>query len=142
MKRGFTLLELIVVIIIIGILATLGMQQYARVTERARGAEARGILGQIRNDAAAYRLENNNSCAGYGATNAGIGTNTDQIPSVCRATHYFSYAVTSAGANGVTLTATRCTAGGKNPQASAANTLILTNDFVAGTDTWTGTGGY
>ncbi|MCX7661429.1 MAG: prepilin-type N-terminal cleavage/methylation domain-containing protein, partial [Candidatus Omnitrophica bacterium] len=28
MKRGFTLLELVVVIIVIGILATLGIQQY------------------------------------------------------------------------------------------------------------------
>lgn len=142
MKRGFTLLELIIVVIIIGILATLGTQQYARVTERSRGAEARQILGQIRTDAAAYRLENNNSCVGFDTTRAGLGTEPDQIPSSCRATHYFSYAVTSAAANGVTLTATRCKAAGKPPQVTSDFTLILTNDFVAGTDVWTGTGGY
>ena len=142
MRKGFTLLELIVVIIIIGILATLGTQQYGRMTERARGAEARMILGQIRSSAASYRLENNNSNVGFAAAYAGIGAGADQVPSVCAVTHYFSYAVTAGVANGVTLTATRCIAGGKTPQATAALTLILTTDFVLGTDTWTGTGGY
>lgn len=47
MKKGFTLLELIIVIIIIGILATLGLTQYARMVERGRGAEARQLLGNI-----------------------------------------------------------------------------------------------
>ncbi|MCM8795767.1 MAG: type II secretion system GspH family protein [Candidatus Omnitrophica bacterium] len=140
MKRGFTLLELLVVIIIIGVLATLGIQQYGRMIERARGAEARMILGQIRSTAAAYRLERG-SCTGFDNTAAGIGTGADQIPSACRATHYFSYTVSST-ANGFTATATRCTTGGKTPNGSSPLTLTLTTDFNAGTDTWGGTGGY
>jgi prepilin-type N-terminal cleavage/methylation domain-containing protein len=142
MRRGFTLLELIVVIIIIGVLATLGIQQYTRAIERSRGAEARQIVGQIRTEAAAFRLQNGNDCTGFNATPAGIGTNVDQIPSACRGTHYFSYAVSGAGTDAVTLTATRCTASGKTPQASTAFTLVLTSDMSSGADTWAGTGGY
>jgi type IV pilus assembly protein PilE len=141
MKKGFTLLELVVVIIILGVLATLGIQQYTRAVERSRGAEARQILGQIRGEAAAYRTERG-SCAGFTEAMAGVGNNADQIPSACRTTHYFSYAVTNSTAGGVTLTATRCTNGGKTPDAGNAYNLVLTTNFVSGADTWTGTGGY
>jgi type IV pilus assembly protein PilE len=142
MKKGFTLLELIVVIVIIGILATLGFAQYSRIIERSRGAEARTILGTIRTQAAAWRLENGNSITGFGNAQAGIGANADQIPSACRTTNYFSYTITSAAEPTLTVTATRCVAGGKAPDASSALTLTLTTNFTSGADTWAGTGGY
>jgi type IV pilus assembly protein PilE len=56
-KRGFTLLELLVVIIIIGILATLAMPQYLKSTERAKGAKARNALGLISRAEKMYRAE-------------------------------------------------------------------------------------
>jgi len=145
MKKGFTLLELIVVIVIIGILATLGFAQYSRMIERSRGAEARAVAGSIRTQAAGFHLENATLTPAAGSfddSRAGIGTATDQIPSACRGTHYFSYAVSGVAADSFTLTATRCTAGGKNPNASTALTLTLTSNLATGTDTWGGTGGY
>jgi len=139
MKKGFTLLELIIVIIIVGVLATLGYAQYGRMVERARGAEARSVIGAIRTFEAAYRLEHNNSVTAT-ESEVGIGSNTDQIPDACRNTHYFSYSVGGSGST-MTATASRCTASGKAPQGTAG-TLILTTNFDDGTDTWSGTGGY
>lgn len=126
MKRGFTLLELIVVIIIIGILATLGFTQYAKVIERGRTAEAKAILGQLRTAQEAYRLEN-------GAYTATIGDLAFEAPTACATTHYFSYAT-----DATTGTATRCTAGGKTPNATASYTITITYS----TGVWGGTAGY
>jgi len=47
-KKGFTLLELMVVLIILGVLVSLGMPQYMAAVEKSRTAEAVGILGAIR----------------------------------------------------------------------------------------------
>jgi len=145
MKRGFTLLEIIIVIIIIGILATLGLTQYGRVVERSRGAEARSILGTMRTQAAAFRLEHGNF-TGFTVANLGVGGTASDIPTACAATHFFSYgtATTCAG-TACTFTATRCEgAAGKQPGAPAGSgwTLVLTSDYATGADTWSGTGGY
>lgn len=141
MKKGFTLLELIVVIIILGVLATLGLTQYARMVERARGAEARAILGDLRKYAVAYRLEYG-SVANVTAASLGLGNASDQIPNACRSSHYFQYSF-SASDPSITLTGTRCTGGaGKTPSGASAGQIILTSDLNAGTDAWSGNGGY
>lgn len=48
MKKAFTLIELLIVIIIIGILAALAMPQYTRIAEQSRQAEGVRLLGSIR----------------------------------------------------------------------------------------------
>ena len=47
-KQGFTLLELLMVVIIIAILASIALPQYLRATERARASEALQVLAAIR----------------------------------------------------------------------------------------------
>lgn len=115
MKKGFTLLELIVVIVILGILATLGFTQYTKMVEKGRTAEARTILGQIRSSQMAYYQE-------YGSYGSAVGDLPVDAPTSCTGTHYFSYASSTS-----TSTATRCTASGKAPQASAAYSITLTH---------------
>lgn len=128
MKRGFTLLELVVVVIILGILATLGFTQYTKMVEKGRTAEAKMILGQIRTAEQAYLQQ-------YNAYTSDLTALSVDAPTDCPATHYFSYS-----SDATTGTATRCTPGpaGKVPDAAVAYTLTLT--YAAGG--WGGSAGY
>jgi len=47
-RAGFTLLELMIVVVIIGVLATVAGQSYKRFSRRARVQEAISLLGDIR----------------------------------------------------------------------------------------------
>jgi len=126
MRKGFTLVELIIVIIIVGILASVGMTQYTKVVEKGRAAEARMILGTLRTAEISEFTEN-----GAYVVLASLGVSA---PAACATTHYFSYDCTAAGL----CTATRCTAGGKTPNVAAAYTKTLD----AATGAWGGTAGY
>jgi predicted CxxxxCH...CXXCH cytochrome family protein len=126
MRKGFTLIELIVVIIIVGILASVGMTQYTKVVEKGRAAEARLVLGSLRTAEIAENMEN-----GAYTTVAGLGV---AAPTACTSTHYFSYSCASATG---TCTATRCTSSGKTPQGATGYTKTVTVDGV-----WGGDAGY
>ncbi|NQT46751.1 MAG: prepilin-type N-terminal cleavage/methylation domain-containing protein [Candidatus Omnitrophica bacterium] len=57
MKKSFTLIELLIVVLIVGILATVALPQYTKVVEKAKWAEAVSMLGSIRQMCLLYYAE-------------------------------------------------------------------------------------
>jgi prepilin-type N-terminal cleavage/methylation domain-containing protein len=128
MKRGFTLVELIIVVIIVGILASLGFTQYSAVVEKSRLAEARIRIGTMRQLAYAYYLNGGSTSA---ITNADVGVDN----ATCTSTGYWRYAV-GAYASYVFLQAKRCTSGGKVPNSSSQFAYCLTYYPSTGAEYW------
>ena len=56
-KKGFTLIEILIVVIILGILATLSVPQFTRMIKRARMSEAWAGLGAVRTAQSVYWME-------------------------------------------------------------------------------------
>ena len=127
-SRSFTLIELIVVIIIIGILAAVGMTQYSSVIEKGRLAEAKIRLGTMRQLAYEYWLNNGTM---IGLTNAAIGENY-----TCSSDAFYKYSVGSLTADYAYLRANRCVSDGKAPNASLEYRLLLRYYPATGQMTW------
>ena len=54
-KRGFTLIELMIVVVIIGILASLAMYGVQRYVANSKSGEARRMIGRIANDVELFK---------------------------------------------------------------------------------------
>jgi type IV pilus assembly protein PilE len=67
-SKGFTLVELLVVIIIIAVLATLAIPRFMQTTARTKQGEAQLILKQIYTMQRVYRQQNNAYFPGDGST--------------------------------------------------------------------------
>ena len=118
MKKGFTLIELIIVVIVIGILATLAVPQYLRAVERAKGGKARHALGLIAQAEKMYRSDNDTYIAvADGAYNATLGSYVELAELDTDVD--WDYVVSAVSASVFTATATR--GGGPND----TETIIL-----------------
>jgi len=120
-QKGFTLIELMIVVAIIGILAAVALPAYQDYTKKAKFAEVTS-LAQSYQTAVAL-------CAQETGTLTGCNLNTKGIPDTTATTHVASVAV----ANGViTVTPTATT--------SATATLILTPTLGAASTSWSNAG--
>ena len=72
-EGGFTLIELVIVIVILGILASVAIPRYEDMREQARVATLKGQLGSIRSAVAIqYARSALNNSAGFPALNGTI----------------------------------------------------------------------
>ena len=110
LRGGFTLIELVVVIVILGILMAVAIPKYIDITDKAKRAADKGQLGALR--AATHMLYASNVLGGvtFGVTNDAGATNMvnwptasnvwDQLQST-NAWQYYSTNVSYAQSNGL-----------------------------------------
>lgn len=100
-KSGFTLLEIIIVIIIVGVLASLALPRFFSTVEFSRSTEALNNLGVLRQ--AFERCYLSRSGTYVGCTMGNIDVDD---PGTAPGTH-FTYSISGASATGYTIQATR-----------------------------------
>ncbi|MCM8827803.1 MAG: prepilin-type N-terminal cleavage/methylation domain-containing protein, partial [Candidatus Omnitrophica bacterium] len=93
-QKGFTLIELMVVVIIVGILAAVAIPIYRSNIKKAAASEGAALLGAVLTAQKVYYAENNT----YTTTKTNLNVETT-------GNKYFTdYTVSSADANGFTAT--------------------------------------
>jgi type II secretory pathway pseudopilin PulG len=116
MRRGLTLIEIIVMITIVATLALIGWSQYPILVEKSRLSEAMQTLNTMRNFAETYFYETGSL--------EGLQNNDVGVDKTCTSTGFFKYWIDGTS-DWVDLIAERCTSGGKLPNASRGYLFAL-----------------
>ncbi|MBT3182325.1 MAG: type II secretion system protein [Deltaproteobacteria bacterium] len=82
-RKGFTLIELILVIAILGILAISALPRFLDLSTSAEHASRDGVIGAVRSGIALYRANDMVTNGGAGSYPATLGTNS--TPAACTA---------------------------------------------------------
>ena len=126
-QKGFTLIELMIVIAIIGILAAIALPAYQDYTKRARVGEALSLAGGAKTAVTEF-YSSNNAWPGTNAS-AGLPEKGDITGNTVKSVEVGP--VASAGKITVTV----------NEKVTDGATLILSPSAAAGSVTWDCTGG-
>ncbi|KAA3633749.1 MAG: prepilin-type N-terminal cleavage/methylation domain-containing protein [Calditrichaeota bacterium] len=102
-EKGFTLIELMIVVVIIGILAALAIPRFMQATTKSKQSEAKQLLKQIYTMQRTYRQANNTY--GDDGVTAAANASFPAIGVEIMSTAIYSYTM-AAAANTFTCTAT------------------------------------
>ena len=132
-ESGFTLAELLIVVVILGILASLTIPRFFPQAEKSRVAEALGMLSAIRQGEEAYRLENG-AYLEVADTDpdtqwALLGLDNPNASSV-----YFTYETSFVGGNAQTFIGTATRTNVNSGADNAGKTVTLNNSGTFGGD--------
>ena len=128
-KSGFTLLEIIIVIIIVGVLTSLALPRFFSTVEYSRSTEAFSSLGAVRQSLERCYLQRSGSYA-----NCTVFANLDIENPANSPNAHFAYTITGASATGYTINANRNTIDG----GSATGWVVITQAGTAVTRTGAG----
>ena len=107
-RSGFTLLEIIIVIIIVGVLASLALPRFFRTVEYSRGTEALTNINAIRQSMERCYLQKGTYVG------CDVVGNLDVEDPTTSPNAHFTYTIPAAAATTFTITATRNTRDGGN----------------------------
>jgi len=82
-RKGFTLIELILVIAILGILAVSALPKFLSLSTSAEQASRDGVVGAVRAGIALYRANDMVANGGSGAYPTSLGSNTSGAAAAC-----------------------------------------------------------
>ena len=69
-RKGFTLIEILIVIIILGILAAIVIPQFTNASKEARQASLVSVVQSLRSQVALYKMQHNDNLPGFVSTGA------------------------------------------------------------------------
>ncbi len=95
-NKGFTLIELMIVVVIIGILAALAIPRFMRSTTKAKQSEAKQLLKQVYTMQRAYRQEFDSYCLNGATASAAAPNAFAQIGVEVMSTARYTYVMTAA----------------------------------------------